>query len=394
MKLTLNLFVLFLTVFCYSQKRYQSATVAFYNVENLYDTIVSCDKINGNLPIDDLNYHINVTNDSCIKNEDKIFKGVLNFENLKGRTSYRKHILNDDFTFSGAKLWDKKKFTEKINNLATVISEIGFETTKTPPAIIGLAEIENRQVLEALTSQTKLKSFNYGIVHFNSFDARGIDVALLYQKSRFKLLNSERLIVEIFSDEGFREYTRDILQVSGELDGELVYFFVNHWPSRRGGEAKSEPRRLKAAKVAKDAMDKIRKENPNAKIILMGDLNDDPINKSIKDVFNTVSKKEKIRAENYFNPMEQLHKKGVGTLAYNDAMNLFDQFLLSPALANPDSDLKGYTYFRANVYSPSYLVAQNGQYKGYPFRSFSGDNYTGGYSDHYPVYTILIKEIQ
>lgn len=393
----MNKFFLFLFILIsslnYAQKKYQSATVAFYNVENLYDTIRSCDKINGFLPINDINYHINLPEDSCLVNADKIISNNITFDELKNKISYRKHILSDDFTYDGAKLWTKKRFNEKVDRLAEVFSKLGSDITKNPPVIIGLAEIENRQVLEKLINNPRLKGYNYGISHFNSFDARGIDVALIYQKNRFKVENEERLTVDVYSDEGYREYTRDILLVSGKLDGEKIHFFVNHWPSRRGGEAKSEPRRVHASKIMKKALDKIRKEEPNAKIICMGDFNDDPINKSIKEVLNTVADKEKISEATYYNPMEKMYKKGIGTLSYNDAMNLFDQMIISPALVPKNPNLKEYFLMKAEVYSPSYLVTQEGQFKGYPFRSFAGNNYTGGYSDHYPIFSILIREI-
>lgn len=393
MKRIIFLFFICFNSFIIAQKKYQSATIAFYNVENLYDTIRSCDKINGFLPINDLNYHINLPEDSCLVNTDKIINNNITFENLKNKISYRKHILSDDFTFEGPKLWTKKRFNEKIDRLAEVFSKLGTDITQNPPVIIGLAEVENRQVIEVLTNNSRLKPYDYGISHFNSFDVRGIDVALIYQKKRFKVENEQRLIVDVYSDEGFREYTRDILLVSGRLDGEKIHFFVNHWPSRRGGEAKSEPRRVHASKIMKNAMDKIRKEEPNAKIICMGDFNDDPINKSIKKILNTVNDKEKISESSYYNPMEKMYSKGIGTLSYNDAMNLFDQMIVSPALIPQKSNPMEYFFMKAEVYSPSYLVAQEGQFKGYPFRSFGGDNYTGGYSDHYPVFSILLREI-
>lgn len=375
----------------FAQSKYQTATVAFYNVENLFDTIRSCDKINGFLKIDDKEYNISIPEDSCIKNPEMIHKGAFTFDNLKDKISYRKQILTDDFTVSGSKLWTKKRFDEKVNHLSEVFLNIATDISGQPPVVIGLAEVENKSVVEEIINNPKMKKYDYGISHFNSFDARGIDVALIYQKKRFKVISEKRFPVIIYNEEGYRDYTRDILMVSGDLDGDRIHFFVNHWPSRRGGEARSEPRRIEAAKVLKTAMDSLRSENPNAKIIAMGDLNDDPTNKSVKEIMNTSDKKEKTKVDNYYNPMEKMFKKGMGTLAYRDALNLFDQMFISYGLlANKNNE---YFYYKSGIFSPSYLISQEGQFKGYPFRSFAGSNYTGGYSDHYPVYTILVKKV-
>ncbi|MDR1877066.1 MAG: endonuclease [Flavobacteriaceae bacterium] len=375
-----------------AQKNYKVATIMFYNVENLYDTIKSADIINGNLSPNDSKYQISVPEDSALASGLEIYREELTFQKLKGRHVIRKQILTDEFYYKGTKLWNSKKYNEKITNLTKVISEIGRSETRTMPAIIGLCEIENEHVLQDLCDGMKKRGGVYGFAHLNSFDARGVDNALLYDKTRFTVSNQKRLVINLTNDAGYRDYTRDILLVEGLLDGEKMYFLVNHWPSRRGGEQKSLPRRVAAAEVMKKAMDSIREINPNAKILAMGDFNDDPTSPSIKKVLNTVYKKDKVKNDTYFNPAEELFKKGMGTLAYQDAFSLFDQQILSPGFVKNEDD--GYHFFKMNVYSPSYLVTQEGAGKGYPFRSFSGDNYTGGYSDHYPIYTLIIKELK
>ncbi|MDR3271914.1 MAG: endonuclease [Flavobacteriaceae bacterium] len=374
-----------------AQKQYKAASVVFYNVENLYDTIKSADIINGNLPPDNPKYQVSVPEDSALASGLDVYRGELTFAKLKGKQVVRQHILTDEFYYKGTKVWNSKKYNEKLTNLSKVFSEIGVQEAHSLPAIIGLAEIENEHVLKDLCTAMKNHGGDYGFAHFNSFDARGVDVGLLYNKQRFAFISQKRFQVDLTGDTGLREYTRDILMVEGLLDGERMFFLVNHWPSRRGGEQRSLPRRMAAAKVLKFAMDSIQKAVPNAKILAMGDFNDDPNSPSIKKGLNTVSKKENVKANNYFSPAEELFKKGMGTLAYQDSFNFFDQNILSPALAKPND---GYFFLKMNVYSPTYLVSQYGQWKGYPFRSFSGDNYTGGYSDHYPVYTILLKEIK
>ncbi|MGM5630245.1 endonuclease [Apibacter raozihei] len=372
-------------------RNYKTATVMFYNVENLYDTIKSADIINGNLLPEDPNYQISVPEDSALASGLEIYKGELSFEKLKGKQVIRKQILTDEFYYQGTKVWNSKKYQQKISNLAKVISEAGRTETHASPAIVGLCEVENEHVLNDLCKELRKKGSVYGFVHFNSFDARGVDTGLLYDKSRFIVTGQKRLIVSLERNSGYREYTRDILWVEGLLDGEKMYFFVNHWPSRRGGEQASMPKRIKAAEVLKKAMDSILTVNPDAKILAMGDYNDDPTSPSIKKTIGTFSRKSDIKKGLYFNPAEQLYKKGSGTLAYQDIFSFFDQQIMSPAMvSNPN---QGYQYYSMNVFSPLYLTTKEGQWKGYPFRSFSGDNYTGGYSDHFPVYTILIKEI-
>ncbi len=376
-----------------TSKSYKAATIMFYNVENLYDTIKSADIINGNLSPKDPKYQISVPEDSALASGLEVYKGELTFDKLKGKHVVRQQILTDEFYYKGTKLWNSKKYQEKLKNLAKVFSEIGKAETQAMPVIIGMAEIENEQVLADLCGELK-KSYGktYGFSHFNSFDARGVDVGLLYDKTRFVPTNEDRLIVNLTGATGYREYTRDILVVEGLLDGEKMYFLVNHWPSRRGGEQASMPRRIAAAEVMKKAMDSIQKVSPNAKILAMGDFNDDPNSPSIKKYVNTVAKKDKITEGTYFNPSDNLFKSGGGTLAYQDSFNFFDQQILSPGFVKGDDN--GYHFYKMSVFSPSYLKTQEGPWKGYPFRSFSGNNYTGGYSDHFPVYTIIIKEIK
>ena len=374
-----------------AQVKFKTATVMFYNVENLYDTIKSADLINGSLDPNDPKYQISVPEDSALTSGYTFHSDELSFAKLKGKKVVRKHILTDEFHYKGTKLWDSKKYKEKIDHISRVITETGKAETQSMPAIVGLCEIENEQVLKDLCEALKKKGGNYGFVHLNSFDPRGIDVALVYNKTKFVPINKQRLLINLPKEGDYKKYTRDILCVEGLLDDEKMYFFVNHWPSRRGGEQKSLPNRIAAAKVLKQAMDSLITLNPKAKILAMGDFNDDCNSPSIKKVLNTVSKKENVKIGSYYNPAEILFKKGLGTLAYQDSFNFFDQQIISPELI---TDKEGYHFYKMNVFSPAYLVTQEGSRKGYPFRSFSNDNYIGGYSDHFPVYTVLIKEVK
>ena len=347
----MKLFISFLfSMFCVTQTprcqntNYKIRTIAFYNVENLFDTI--------NNP----------------------------------------NTFDDDFTSKGKNHYTSQIYWNKIKNISTVISQIGFEKTNNSPALIGLAEIENRFVLEDLVQSEKLKSKQYKIIHFDSPDFRGIDVALLFQEKYFTPINQEVFEVKLWGEFGTRIYTRDILLVSGLLDNELIHIIVNHWPSRRGGQIKSNPKREKAAYIVRKIIDKITFDFPNTKIIVMGDFNDDPIDKSLKTGLNSVGKLQKIKDSLFYNPMEAMYKKGMNTLGYRDGINLFDQVLMNVHCVSFNKNYEEFKFYKAGIFNPNYLITSKGKYKGYPFRSFQNNNFSGGYSDHFPVYVYLIKE--
>ncbi len=349
MKKLLVLIISFLTFYVgFSQekkeKKYKIRTVAFYNLENLFDTINNISKNDEASPI----------------------------MKLKGNRT--------------------KVYKDKLDKLAFVISQIGAEKTKTSPVILGVAEIENRQVLEDLVKTDLLKKKHYDIIHFDSPDKRGIDVALLYQSRYFKPIHYEAFNPNIYA-QNRKVYTRDILWVTGYLDDELVHVIVNHWPSRRGGEAKSRPKREKAAYKVTQIMEKIKETEENPKVIIMGDFNDDPINSSFKTVLKTKRKKANVNEGDIYNPYEDMFSRGFNTLGYRDNINLFDQILItSPLLNKGKKDFSTYKMFKSGIFNKRFLTNKKGRYKGYPLRSFSFGAYTGGYSDHYPVYMYFIKE--
>lgn len=326
------------------EKKYAIRTIAFYNLENLFDTINDVTKNDEASPIME----------------------------LKANRS--------------AVYWDK------IDKLSSTIAQIGLDEAKTSPAIIGVSEVENINVLEDLVKSKHLIKKDYGIIHYDSPDKRGIDVALLYQKKYFKPVFHEVYNPNIFKD-NFKVYTRDQLLVSGYLDDELINVIVNHWPSRRGGEAKSRPLREKAAYQNTKIIAQIREKDPKAKIFIMGDFNDDPINTSFKEVLKTKSKKSKVGETDIYNPYEDMFRRGFNTLAYRDNLNLFDQIIFTSTLLDKgEKDYSTYKMYKVMIFNKSFLNDKKGRFKGYPFRSFSNGGYTGGYSDHYPVYLYLIKE--
>lgn len=325
-----------------NKRNFKIHTVAFYNLENLFDTINDVNKNDEASPIMEIRF-----------NRGKIYR-------------------------------------EKVSNMAEVVSQIGFDVTKRPPSIVGICEVENRMVVEDLISDEKLREYNYGIVHYESPDDRGIDVGLIYNKDVFKVKNSNSHDVFITDNNSSkRRNTRDQLVVSGHLDGELMHFIVNHWPSRGADETK----RIAAAEVNNFIIDSLRNKYESPKIITMGDFNDDPFDKSIKKILGAKKNINDIKKNDLYNPFETiLVDEGVGSNAYRDKWQLFDQIILSKPFL--DKNYKDYQLYKAGVFNKSFLINKKGKFKGYPFRSFSYGTFTGGYSDHLPPYIYLLKEIK
>lgn len=312
MKKTLLTYALFIGCLVGAQKTVKvGATVAFLNVENLFDTQPSADYIDGTKDISNPAFHRSIPVDSIELLEVEEYKGVWNDSNLKGKKVVRTQYGSEEFTPLSAKNYTTDIYNQKLANEAKVISEIGYKYIKSAPTICGLVEVENRQVIEDLVKRPELAKYDYGIIHYNSYDARGIDVAMIYQKRRFTPTNSLKKEVKIFGDDGKREYTRDILVVTGLLDNERVAFFMNHWPSRRGGEAVSQPKRNAAATVLKKQMDSILAIAPDTKLFAMGDFNDDPVSPSLRDYLKATGNPKDLSEEMpYLNLMYPLYKKG------------------------------------------------------------------------------------
>ena len=288
--------------------------------------------------------------------------------------------LDDDFTPEGKKKWDAKRYNRKLKKLSSVISQIGTDTSFTPPVIVGLAEVENLQVVTDLVNTEALQEYNYGIAHFDSPDERGIDVALIYQKKYFEFIDSETVTLYLYQEDGERDYTRDVLFVKGKLNGELVHFMVNHWPSRRKGTKETEPRRIKAAALNHEIITKIKLATENPKIIIMGDFNDDPTSTSIKQHLVT---------HEFYNPFESIIDKGQGSLRFNDDWFLFDQIIFSRNFF--EEQHKTHVFKQAEIFDDHFLKEWKGKRKGNPFRTYIGKWHQGGFSDHFPVYITLEK---
>lgn len=317
------------------------ATVAFYNVENLFDT-----------------------------EDDPDNAG------------------DDEFLPTGEKRWTRGRYADKLASLAKVITEIAPEEQPGGPALVGLAEIENARVLDDLVAAARSVDTEYKFVHFDSPDFRGIDNALLYRPSDFKPLVSRAIAVSLAPREGStrRGTTRDVLYVKGLLRGDTLHYLVNHWPSRGGGEVESRPGRFAVAQAVRGVVDSILVTDPAADIIVGGDLNDDPDDESVVTVLGTAERRDLASATLLYNPFFALHERGEGTLGYRRRWNLFDQIVFSEGLAEHGSD---WSVRDVQVFAPDYLLQSSGSYAGFPERTYVGDDYRGGYSDHLPVYVVL-----
>ncbi|MBR9919299.1 MAG: hypothetical protein GYB31_00570 [Bacteroidetes bacterium] len=316
--------------------------------------------------------------------------GFYNFENLFD-TLDTPNVRDTEFSPEGDKLYGTRIYKEKLGNLAQVVSELGADLSPDGAALLGVCEVENRSVLEDFVKEPAVADRNYQIVHHDSPDRRGIDVALLYNPKYFEVTSSKALPLIIYDNAGERKYTRDILYVSGLFDGEPMHVLVNHWPSRSGGEKNTQHLRNAAALICKSLTDSLYQADPNAKVMIMGDLNDDPISPSLKKVLNAKGKTKQVSDTGIYNPMYQPFKSGNGTLTWNGAWNLFDQILITKPFLDKEQD--GYFYHQVDIYRKPYLIQRTGKYKGSPLRTFSGDLYIGGFSDHLPVYIVLLKKV-
>lgn len=312
--------------------------------------------------------------------------GFYNLENLFDYEDDPNNTGDDDFLPTGPYRWTQVQYEQKLDNLARVLSSMGKEITPYGAAFFGVSEVENRRVLEDLVLREELKGMGLKVIHEDSPDRRGIDVAALYNPNIFTLGGYEYHTLQWEERPDF--ITRDQLHAYGYIAGEKVHFIVVHWPSRYGGGT-SEPLRLATARLSKEIIDEIHAEEPDAKIILMGDFNDDPTDKSVTEVLNAKSLRSEVGSQGLYNPGASLLAKGIGTLVYNDSWNFYDQMIVSKGLLKEDSKLR---LWKMEVFNQDFLVTQEGKRKGYPHRTFEGNSFTNGYSDHFPVMVYLVQE--
>lgn len=328
-----------------------SCVIGFYNVENLFDTVHDA-----------------------------------------GKSDY-------EFLPDGQNHWTEEDYRVKLGNIASVIDSMA-QANGQYHVVLGLAEVENARVLKDLVAQEGIASVGYRYVHHEGPDGRGIDVALLYDPSRFSLESSKSIPFTFRSgldygldEQGMRDFrTRDILQVRGSIDGEEFAFFVAHLPSRRGD--KSSVLRERGAEIIHEAAIALQDEVPGIKIVVMGDMNDNPTDASMSKSLHGLDEISKLGACDFFDPFVSMFKAGYGSEEYHDTWNLFDIIMVNKALTEGDGltiqpIVEGKYYGR--VFRRPFLTQQEGKYAGTPYRTFSGGEFIGGYSDHYPTYIRLSK---
>lgn len=314
---------------------------------------------------------------------DTIFIAFWNLENLFDLVD-DPNTDDQEFLPSSEKEWTQERLQKKMYNLARVITRMNNNRA---PDVIGVCESENKAVLEFFTANY-LKTRNYKIAYEESPDNRGIDCGLIYDSDKFELVFAKGHEIKKLKDIP----TRLILHVELKTKtSEKVIFFVNHWPSRRGGASESEFKRFAAAEVLRREIDNLFKADINSKIIIMGDFNDDPVDESILKKLGAIpfkcsqslSPEINIPNAELYNLSYNLFEQGLGTITYRDNWNLFDQIIISSALAKP----KGLSYLcdSFSIINDDLVATRSGKFKGTPFPTYAGNRYLGGYSDHFPV---------
>lgn len=313
---------------------FKSGSVVFYNVENLFDTE------------DDLN-----------------------------------NSGDDEFTSFGAKFWDDERYFEKLDKISDAI-----HFNEELPIIIGFAEIENRKVLTDLLKNNQFQQYNYKISHLDSEDNRGIDCGLIYNSDFFELVSETKLKIQLEDDPDFK--TRDILYVQGKInETDHLHVFVNHWSSRREGKIETEDRRIAAAKTLRKKIDEILRLEPAAKIIIMGDFNDEPEDQSVYHYLRAKNRKD-TQNNDLINLFLSDSMKNNGTIVFNKKWMVFDQLIVSQGLYNSNKGIK-IRNNEAKIEENEKLIYTYPDGGTKPNSSFGGDRYFGGFSDHLPVYLIL-----
>ena len=328
--------------------------------------------------------------------------GFYNLENLfdtfhdEGKNDY-------EYLPDGSNQWTDAKYQKKLQNMARVIAEMKADNGVWH-TVLGVSEIENRHVLEDLVAQPSIAEANYQIVHYDGPDRRGVDVGLLYKPEQFKLLASEsipftfapsRIDFSAWTQEEMDDFrTRDVLMARGTIDGEMFAFFVAHLPSRLGG--KGADLRPRGAEIIYMRAMELQKEFPGIKIVVMGDMNDNPTDVSMTDFMRGKENIADVTGEDFFSPFLSMLKAGYSSLYYQGGGNIYDIILVNNGLANAPKGtfqiqpiVNGKYYGR--VFSKPFMTNQSGQYKGTPFRTFSNGAFIGGYSEHYPTYIVIKK---
>lgn len=333
--LTAFLFVVPLAPSLFAQERYR---VMFYNVENLFD------------PFED-----SITND-------------------------------EEFTPQGVRYWTWNRMTEKVNNIYKVITAVGEWD---PPTLVGFCEIENRFVIERIIKHTPIARYGYKIVHKDSPDLRGIDVALIYRPDQFKL--EEEHFFKVSLPNNPDRTTRDVLYARGIIGNlDTLHIFVNHWPSKYGGALASEPGRIAAGELVRHKVDSIQIFYPNARIIVMGDFNDTADSKPLAEGLRALPPNAPFKPQELYNLHLPYVERGEGTLKFQGAWEVIDMMIVSEGLLSKHHGV--YTTPQGGkIFKADFLLEKDERFVGVmPFRTYIGFKYHGGYSDHLPIYMDLL----
>ena len=291
-------------------------------------------------------------------------------------------LTNDaEYNYGGMRGWNYDKYQKKQQNIAKVIVSIGEWEA---PALVGLCEVESEKCMRDLTRYSGLKSLAYKYVHFESPDPRGVDVALLYQPDLFEVIAAHP--VRIHFPNAPASHTRDILYAKGKVPvGDTLHVFVCHFPSRLGGELESEDKRLYVASVLKEQVDSVFRSDTDANIIIMGDFNDYPDNESLRSILGALPP-DSVAAGRLYNLMFPLQKQGKGTHKMDADWGILDQLIVSGHLLKPTATFKTGSDGAA-IFDADFLLTDDKKYLGKePYRTYNGMKYTGGFSDHLPVY--------
>ena len=327
-----------------SKQSYAVNCIAFYNLENLFDTIHD-----------------------------------------EGKNDY-------EYLPDGGMHWTGLKYRHKVKNMAYALAQLGTDVTPRGAACIGVAEVENIGCLEDVAAEMKAKyDRNYIPILLEGPDRRGVDVGFFYNPDLFTPVSVRGHELKAHYADGGVVKSRLQLLVSGYLEGEKIHIIVNHWPSRYGGELSSRPTRDTAAMLCREICDSIYLKEPAAKIIIMGDLNDDPNNHSCAEVLDAKRERKDVPKQGLYNTMwKNFFDKGNGSLAYNGSWNLFDQIIISESLLN--ADRKKWSYWKAQIFNKPFLTVQEGKDKGTPLRTHKANVWLDGYGDHYPTMIYLVRE--
>jgi len=335
-------FLMLVSLAANAQKKFSVYGVGFYNLENLFDTCHD-----------------------------------------EGKNDY-------EYLPLGSNKWTGLKYSNKLHNMARALADMGTEKLSVGCAAIGVSEVENSTALTDLVNQPELKARGFQFAHIEGPDKRGVDCALLYNPSLFTLLDTKLVpyVPELERDSTF--YTRGFFTCTGMLAGEKVAIVVCHWPSRFQGSFYREV----AGRQVKAVKDSLMREDPNIKVMVMGDMNDDPMNNSMSRELSAKGNINEVGPDDMFNPWWNILKKGTGTLMYNGSWNLFDQIVMSPNMLNfnKEKDFSTLKYWTCAIQTMPYLFQAEGKYKSSPKRTHAAGVWLNGFSDHLPVVVYLMKE--